>query len=62
MNTVLVEHLSEAERERLADRLDAVGNLDALSLEGVDGLYFAAAISASTAAANLSGSGTPATG
>jgi hypothetical protein len=32
------------------------------SLEGVDGLYFAAAISASTAAANPSGSGTPATG
>ena len=41
METVSREGLSEAEIERLADRLEASGDPAALTLEGVDGLFCA---------------------
>lgn len=41
MNTPGVEPLSEAELDQLSERLDRIKNADALSLEGVDGLFCA---------------------
>ena len=41
LNTPGLEALSEAELDQLAERLDRIENEDALSLEGVDGLFCA---------------------
>jgi uncharacterized protein len=41
MNTPGVEPLSESELDQLSERLDRIKNADALSLEGLDGLFCA---------------------
>ena len=41
MNAPGMQHLSDAELDQLSERLDRIKNADALTLEGVDGLFCA---------------------